>query len=132
MKGKILGWIVLLAFVLLPVALFTCGVAFADDGAAAADDGIDWSILGPILVALWMIYWPALLADWTDTWKRTKLSTLKKIGYSISALAGCLIPCLKTIWTQYGAVIVAFVKTLLRVKFGLPVLAQRAGLTRRL
>ena len=105
---------------------FLADLSLADDGGLLnSDNSINWTKVGLILVALWLIYWPALQAEWADIWSDKNLSTPKKIGYSIAALVGCLIPCVKTLWTQYGGAIVALIKTLLRVKFGLPVAVQR-------
>lgn len=125
MKGKVLSFMVIL-LVALFAALICGGVALADDGGLSnPDNSINWTEVGLILGALWLIYWPALQADWADTWGRKELSTPKKIGYSLSALVGCLIPCVKTLWTQYGGAILALLKMLIRVKLGVPVAVQR-------
>lgn len=131
MKGKVLFVLVISA--VLFASLICGGVAVADDGDLLnPDNSINWVEVGLIVALLWSIYWPALLADWKDTWSRKKLGTWHKIGLSISALVGCLIPCVKTIWTQYGGAILALLKTLLRVKFGIPTLAQKITPARRL
>jgi len=131
MKGKM---VILITLILLMGLIFSGSVALADDGGGDLlnpDNTINWVEVGLILAVLWQLYWPSLLADWTDTWNQKKLGTWKKVGYSISALVGCLIPAGKTVLKQYGGAILALIKTLIKVKFGIPTMTQRLTSTPR-
>jgi hypothetical protein len=81
MKGKLLGWILLIGLMLIPF-LLCCGVAFADDGSGA--DNVDvflialYAAIGAVAWVLLSLYWdifkPKLVAIWavkedTFRWK---------------------------------------------------------------
>lgn len=134
MKARILLIVFLVALVLLP-ALICAGVCLADDGNSGpggfweANKG--WII--PILTFIWAMYSPAVYKEWVNIWNDKKSSTWLKVGWSIAALVKCAGPVLSATLKQYGGSILAIVKTLIRVKLGIPVAARRlSGRPRRL
>jgi uncharacterized membrane protein len=81
----------------------------------------------PILVFVWAIYSAAVYKEWVAIWTDKPMGTLKKVGYSIRALADCAGPVLVATWKQYGGSIVAFIIKMFKVRLGLPVAGKRIG-----
>lgn len=127
MKGKILGWIVLVALMLVPVML-CCGVAFADDGSGETSSDLTalWVALLVILPVLGSIYIdvlkPMLIAVWAE-----KEDTFRwKLRGSILAIFGFAVwDTLKAAYKQglFGAILSVLI-AILRRKLGIPAMAR--------
>lgn len=102
MKGKILGFIALIGLMLIPVAIFTCGVAFADDG--TMDGGSDWSLLwlaiGAVAVTLLNLWWDCLKPQLAAIWAIKTDGVAWKIRCSIIALGLALWDMLKAAYKK--------------------------------
>src|SRR5574343_1006625 len=132
MKGRLIGWIVLIGLMLIPIAIFTSGVAFADDGTGG--DDIDvllialYAAIGAVAWVLLSLYWdifkPKLVAIWavkedTFRWK----------------LRGTLIAAVVNIWNMLKEAykrglldaIISILIGIIKRKFGLPAAARKAS-----
>ena len=82
----------------------------------------------PILVFVWTIYSRAVYEEWVSVWTDKTLSTPKKVGYSIRALASAAGPAAMAVWKQYGGVIKAVIATWYKNKLGIPTAMRKAGM----
>lgn len=131
MKGKILGWIVLIALMLIPV-LVCCGVAFADDGSgeSSADLTALWVALLVILPVLGSIYLDVLKPMLVAVWAEKEDTFRWKLRGSILAVFGFAVwDTLKAAWKQglFGAIISVLI-AILRRKLGIPAAMRKAGI----
>lgn len=123
MKSRFIGILILTVIMFVSLVTFS-SVVFADTGSGS--DDTDWRVvIYPIVIFLWAIYWPALQKEWSSIWQDKSESTGRKIGYSISAIVGCLLPCLKTTWKQYGGSIIALIVALVKARLGIPAGIQK-------
>ena len=132
MKGRLLGWILLIGLMLIPISIFTCGVAFADDGTGG--DDIDvllialYAAIGAIAWILLSLYWdifkPKLVAIWavkedTFRWK----------------LRGTLIAAVVNLWDTLKEsykrglldAIISIIVKIIRAKLGIPTAAHKVS-----
>jgi hypothetical protein len=130
MKGKLIGWLALIALIMIPVSIFACGVAFADDGTGTA--GSDWSPLwiaiGAIAVTLLNLYWDCLKPRLQVIWAVTTDGAAWKLRCSLIALGLALWDMLKAAYKKglLDAIISIFIGIIKR-KFGIPAAAKAAA-----
>lgn len=129
MKGRLIGWMVLIALMLIPIAIFTCGVASADDG--AMDGGSDWSALwiaiGAVAVTLLNLYWDILKPMLAAIWSVKEDGVAWKLRCSIIALGLALWDMLKAAYKK-GILdaIISILIGIIKRKFGLPATVKAA------
>lgn len=129
MKGKLLGWIVLIGLMLIPVAIFTCGVAFADDGSAADSDWSPlWIAIGAVAVTLLNLYWDCLKPRLLAIWAVKTDGVAWKLRQSLIALGLALWDMLKLAYKK-GLLdaIISILIGIIKRKFGLPAATRAAA-----
>lgn len=129
MKGKFIGWLVLIALVMIPIAIFTCGVVFADDGTggSVSDWSPLWIAIGAVAVTLLNLYWDVLKVKLSAIWSVKEDGKAWKMRCSLIALGLALWDMLKAAYKK-GLLdaIISILVGILKCKLGIPAAVKAA------
>jgi len=131
MRGKMFGWIVLIALMLIPVALFCCGVAFADDGSGESSSDLTalWVAITAIAITLLNLYCDVLKLRLSVIWAVKDDSVAWKLRCSLIALGLALWDTLKAAYSN-GLLdgVISVLIAIIRRKLGIPTAMRKAGM----